>query len=370
MARLPLISKISTATICATFEISSITGFASSRRLESVATDTISRNTSIMNSSRSSRNDMREVPLLPPAVLLSSMAIADCMVSMTFCMTFIRCSSMGPSPPVDFMKGRTSPCGDTRRRFSSPVLAMPSIPWDNSCTRGFFKNKPVLLVRNLKNKSIVFRDIRLLSSVSSAEGSYAFVAFWANRRKSNNLSHSIRFSSPSTVKSLTNKPRSASGAPSSSGFKSCFNTYGYAPRINRNFSSTLNANPSKIVKLRIIMVKKGGLRNSNSFSRDISSSSAWRRPKLTSEAFPVPPVDLTRASRSRGTRKVNWVVSFRNPSSCSFSEISGRSLFCNPMTSPIKPYRSYSATSAIMPKSINASLSSSVFNKFPRCGSA
>ena len=73
--------------------------------------------------------------------------------------------------------------------------------------------------------------------------------------------------SPLTVSNRTNNFLNASGVFSSfSGVKSCCKTYGYAPLTRRNFGSTLNANPSNIVKERIITVKKGGVLKLRIFS--------------------------------------------------------------------------------------------------------
>ena len=52
-----------------------------------------------------------------------------------------------------------------------------------------------------------------------------------------------------------------------------------------------------------------------------------------------------------------------------FSVTKGKSLVCNPITNPNKPYRSFSSISDIIPKSMKANLPSGVLSKFPRCGS-
>ena len=69
-----------------------------------------------------------------------------------------------------------------------------------------------------------------------------------------------------------------------------------------------------MVKLRIMTVKNGGDLNSKTFSRDISSKFACNLAKLTSEAFPDPPVESITAVRNRGINRSNCVVSLRNPS--------------------------------------------------------
>mmetsp|Transcript_30304 Transcript_30304/g.42965 ORF Transcript_30304/g.42965 Transcript_30304/m.42965 type:complete len:213 (+) Transcript_30304:348-986(+) len=190
-----------------------------------------------------------------------------------------------------------------RSKLASPILAIPSITSANSCTKGFFKKIPVRLVRNLKNISIVCLDSAVLSSVSSFCGLYELLAFCANRSRSLNRPHSISFSSPLTVNNRTNNFCNATGVVSLlfSGFNNCRSTYGYEPRTNRKSGFTLNAIPSRIVKLRMMIVKKGGVENLRTFSRLISSNSDCNFAKFTSDAFPVPPVDFSSAVRKRGT---------------------------------------------------------------------
>ena len=127
--------------------------------------------------------------------------------------------------------------------------------------------------------------------------------------------HKFYIPSPLTVSNLNSKFSKASGVcllPS--GDSNCARTYGYAPRTSLKLGSTLSANPSKIVRERIITVKNGGVLNFRTLSLLMASNSACSRLKLTSEPFPVPPVELMNASRRRGTRRSNWVVSDRNPS--------------------------------------------------------
>ena len=87
-----------------------------------------------------------------------------------------------------------------------------------------------------------------------------------------------------------------------SGERSCFNTYGYAPRIRRKFGSTSSANPSRIVRLRIMMVMYGGILNLRTLSLEISSNSICSNENDKSDDLFVPPVAFFNAFLNRGTR--------------------------------------------------------------------
>eukprot|EP00804_Cyclotella_cryptica_P022198 CCRYP_011642-RA/>CCRYP_011642-RA protein AED:0.24 eAED:0.31 QI:657/0/0.5/1/0/0/2/0/260 len=167
-----LISRTSTATICTTVVSSDTRGAADSR----LASSLNSTKSSLANS-RASSSLSCLFPLPSSSLFIKS---ADCKTSTTALISFILLVLIGPFPPGN---GRINP-RDSSSMLLSPMLAMPSIASANSCTRGSLRNTPVLLVMNLRKRSIVFLDTLTLSSSLSLEGSYDLLAFSARTKRS------------------------------------------------------------------------------------------------------------------------------------------------------------------------------------------